>query len=67
MILEVPAHRQQAHDIAARVSTVMEQAMARFVPDVPNKAEPALMDAWRKEAEPVWGKDGVLELWQPKA
>jgi len=66
-ILEVPAHRQQAHTAAARVGIVMEQAMARFVPDVPNRAEPALMACWQKEAEPVWGADGVLELWRPKA
>ena len=44
----------------------MVQGMQRFVPDVPVKAEPTLMARWYKEAEPVWGSDGVLELWSPK-
>ena len=35
-------------------------------PDVPVKTEPTIMARWFKEAEPVWGADGVLELWEPQ-
>jgi hypothetical protein len=66
-ILEVPAHRERAHLASERVQALMVEGMQRFVPDVPIKAEPTLMDRWYKEAEPVYGADGVLELWKPKA
>ena len=66
-ILEVPAHREKAHLASERVQALMVEGMQRFVPDVPIKAEPTLMDRWYKEAEPVYGADGVLELWKPKA
>ena len=65
-ILEVPAHRERAHLASERVQALMVEGMQRFVPDVPIKAEPTLMARWYKEAEPVWGSDGVLELWTPK-
>lgn len=65
-ILEVPAHRERAHAISERVQALMIEGMRRFVPDVPIKAEPTLMARWYKEAEPVWGADGILELWSPK-
>jgi hypothetical protein len=64
-ILEVPAHRERAHAASLRVQELMLQGMRRFVPDVPVKAEPTLMERWYKEAEPVYGADGVLELWRP--
>lgn len=66
IIVEVPAERQAAHEASMRLVEVMVAAMRRFTPDVKVAAEPALMDRWRKEAEPVWGTDGVLELWTPK-
>lgn len=65
-ILEVPAERERAHAISERVQKLMLEGMQRFVPDVPIKAEPTLMGRWYKEAEPVWGADGILELWTPK-
>lgn len=65
-ILEVPAHRELAHLASERVQALMVDGMQRFVPDVPIKAEPTLMDRWYKEAEPVYAKDGTLELWHPK-
>jgi len=65
-ILEVPAHRERAHRASERVQALMVEGMQRFVPDVPVKAEPTLMARWYKEAEPVWGADGFLELWSPK-
>lgn len=65
-ILEVPAERERAHAISERVQKLMIEGMQRFVPDVPIKAEPTLMARWYKEAEPAWGKDGLLEVWSPK-
>jgi hypothetical protein len=65
IILEVPAHREQAHAASLRLQEVMVAAMSKFVPDVPVKAEPALSRRWMKEAEPVYGADGVLDLWEP--
>lgn len=66
LILEVPAHRELAHLASMRLQRVMEEAMSRFTPDVKVGTEPTLMARWFKEAEPVWGADGVLELWTPK-
>lgn len=65
IVLEVPAHRERAHAAAMRTVKVMETAMSRFTPDVKVRAEPALCARWYKNADPVWGKDGVLELWTP--
>ena len=65
IVLEVPAHRERAHAAAMRTVMVMETAMSRFTPDVKVRAEPALCARWYKNADPVWGKDGVLELWTP--
>lgn len=66
MILEVPAHRERAHEASLALQQVMEDGMKKFVPDVPVKTEPTLMARWYKEAEPVYGKDGMLELWTTK-
>lgn len=66
-ILEVPAHRERAYLASERLCRLMIDGMQKYTPDVPVKVEPTLMDRWYKDAEPVWGKDGVLEVWQPKA
>ena len=65
-ILEVPAHRERAHRASERLCKLMIDGMQQFTPDVPVKVEPTLMRRWYKEAGPVWGKDGVLEVWEPK-
>lgn len=65
-ILEVPAHRERAHLASELLCKRMVDGMQKFTPDVPVKVEPTLMARWYKEAEPVWGSDGVLELWHPK-
>lgn len=65
-ILEVPAHRERAHLASERVCKLMVDGMSRFTPDVPVSVEPTLMPRWYKDAGPVWGSDGVLELWHPK-
>lgn len=65
-ILEVPERRDLAHAASERLCRLMVDGMQRFTPDVPVKVEPTLMRRWYKEAEPVWGPDGVLEVWEPK-
>jgi hypothetical protein len=65
-ILEVPVHRERAHLASELLCKRMVDGMQKFTPDVPVKVEPTLMARWYKEAEPVWGSDGVLELWHPK-
>ena len=67
LILEVPAERLRADAASRELMRLMEESMQQFVPDVPVKSEPTLMARWYKEAEPVYGADGVLELWTPKA
>ena len=67
IILEVPAHREVADGAARRLMKVMEDSMRKFTPDVPVTTEPTLMARWYKEAAPVYGEGGVLELWRPKA
>ena len=64
--LEVPADYDIARPAAARLSELMVEGMAAFVPDVPIKAEAALMRRWYKAAEPVEDDEGNLMLWEPK-
>jgi hypothetical protein len=62
-ILEVPIER--AHECSMRVVAIMEEAGRLWCPDVPPRAEPALMHRWMKAAEPVWC-DGRLIAWTPE-
>lgn len=66
-ILEVPEERLAAHNATLRLQELMVEGMRKFTPDVKVKAEPTLMRRWYKEAEPVWGADGILDVWEPKA
>lgn len=54
----------EAHDRAQVQTRIMLEAMARYLPDVPPKAEPALMRRWYKKAEPVF-QNGILVPWEP--
>jgi hypothetical protein len=38
-----------------------------FTPDVPSKAEPALMPRWYKAAKAKYDEDGFLVPWEPQA
>lgn len=62
-ILEVPIER--AHECSMRVVAIMEEAGRVWCPDVPPRAEPALMQRWMKAAEPVWC-DRRLIPWTPE-
>lgn len=62
-LMEVPILR--ADLCARRVVEIMEDAGRTWCPDVPVRAEPALMLKWNKAAEPVYDADGKLEIWTP--
>lgn len=55
-----------AHLWAPKAARIMCEEMARYVPSVPIKAEPALMRRWYKDAEPVYDEAGKLTIWEPK-
>lgn len=48
---------------ARRMSEVMVGVMSRYVPDVPVRAEPALMHHWSKNAEAAYDGAGRLVPW----
>lgn len=62
-IIEVPEHL--AHEAALETVAIMEEAGRQWMPDVPPRAEPALMRRWRKGAEPAY-ENGRLVPWEPK-
>jgi hypothetical protein len=57
--------RHNAHIAGPRQAEVMVREMRRYTPDVWVVAEPALMEFWYKEAEPVY-ENGTLVPWEPK-
>lgn len=57
--------RHNAHIAGPRQAEVMVREMRRYTPDVWVAAEPALMEFWYKEAEPVY-ENGILVPWEPK-
>ncbi len=63
LIIEAPV--EVAHEAAVRLSEAMCEAAKVFIPDIPLKAEPALMPLWYKDAEPVI-VDGRYVPWEPK-
>lgn len=60
-IMEHPL--EEAHERAHEQATIQNEAGAKWCPDVPCRAEPALMLRWRKEAERV-ERNGVLIPWE---
>jgi DNA polymerase-1 len=53
-----------AHLAAPRMAELMVAAARTYVPDVCMVAEPALMRAWTKKAEPAYAPDGRLIVWE---
>jgi len=49
-----------------RLAAVMVEGMARYIPDVPIKAEPVLMGRWLKGAKTTRDATGKLIPWTPK-
>lgn len=64
-VLEVPEDIDLARAATNRLLEVMVKGMGIYVPDVPIKAEPTLMERWYKEAEPVYDEAGNLAVWKP--
>ena len=62
-LVEVP--EAWAHECADEVVRLMEAAGQRWCPDVPPRAEPALMRRWMKAAEPAYDDKGRLIPWEP--
>jgi DNA polymerase I len=63
IIAEVPADR--AHEASARLAEVMCREMAKYLPDLPVTAAPALMTRWTKSADAVYDANGWLVPWEP--
>jgi len=67
VIMEHPSRDPDDLDRRARAQArIMVDAMARYLPDVKPKAEPALMKYWDKEAKTVYDDRGRVTVWQPK-
>ena len=64
IILESP--KELAAAAAKRLSEVMVEKMAIFIPDIPIRADSHIMDRWYKDAEPTFDSSGVLIPWTPK-
>lgn len=61
----VSAPLAQVHAAAERLSVVMVESMAHFMPDVPVSVEVEAMDRWSKSAKRIVSAEGVLQVWTP--
>ena len=61
-ILEGP--EEKSHLWAKVASDIMVEEMQKYTPDIPIKAEPALMRRWYKDAEPSYDQEGKLIIWE---
>lgn len=66
LILEVPTDPELAHAAAMELERIMVEAAQPWCPDVPIRAEAALMHRWSKSAEPVHNDQGLLVPWEPE-
>lgn len=67
IILEIEnSSIQDVHQRAFAAAKIWVDSMRLVLPDVPVKAEPALMLRWYKDAEPVYNTSGELIPWEPK-
>ena len=55
---------ENSHLWAQAASDIMVKEMQKYTPDVPIKAEPALMRRWYKDAEPLYNQEGKLLIWE---
>jgi DNA polymerase-1 len=61
-LLEGP--EETSHLWAPEASAIMVREMRKYTPDIPIKAEPALMRRWYKDAESKYDEDGNLIIWR---
>lgn len=64
ILIETPLPK--VHEAAKRIEKVMEEAMARFTPDVPPRASAEAMINWSKDAEAVY-ENGRMVPWIPSS
>lgn len=64
LVVEVPIHL--AHAAAEETVSLMEAAGRVWMPDVPPRAEPALMKRWAKDAAPKYDENKRLIPWEPE-
>ena len=55
---------ETCHLWAPAASDIMVKEMQKYTPNVPIKAEPALMRRWYKDAEPIYDQEGKLLIWE---
>lgn len=55
---------ENCHLWAQAASDIMVNEMQKYTPNIPIKAEPALMRRWYKDAEPVYDQEGKLLIWE---
>lgn len=55
---------ETSHLWAPEASAIMVREMQKYTPNIPIKAEPALMRRWYKDAEPHYDEDGKLIIWE---
>jgi len=61
-LLEGP--EENSHLWAQAASDIMVEEMQKYTPNIPIKAEPALMRRWYKDAEPLYDHEGKLLIWE---
>ena len=66
-MIEVPEDLEKANAAARRMVEVMCEEAAKWIPDVPPRAEVVLMKHWSKKAKPVHNKAGLLIPWEEAA
>lgn len=66
-MIEVPEELKAADAAATRLVKAMCDEAGKWLPDVPPRAEVALMKHWSKKAKSVRNKDGLLIPWEKAA
>jgi DNA polymerase-1 len=65
VVAEVPIHNAAA--AAHRIRDIIVEVMESYLPDIPAKADAALMRRWSKKAKPVYSDTGILIPWEDAA
>jgi len=50
---------------AEEIVRIMVETMQQFIPNIPITCEAVLMNRWYKDAQPVYDKNGRLQIWEP--
>jgi len=64
LIIEMPDDGRKS-ERTKEAQIIMENTMTKFLPDVSISTEASLMRRWYKQAEPVFGTNNELLLWEP--